>query len=323
MKILAPLRHWTEAAPLRAAGADELYCGLTPPGWEERFGRAWVHRRNPASAGLPSLEDLDRTVAAAGPVPVYVTLNAPSYPEGATPFLLEFARELVGGRGVRGLIVADLGLILALRQAGLAARVHLSSLATCTNPGSAAFFRDLGIARIVLPRHLSLAEIAACAAAGVELEAFLLNDGCVFEEGLCATTHAFGPFCLGDGEGAEHLGPGVRERYAFWKWTLNNCGCQTNRGFQLGPCGLCALPRLRDAGVASLKVVGREASLARKESSVRLAHEARRLAAAGAGPERIREAVVALRGASELCRGAHLCYYPDVWAAPGPEAVAC
>ncbi len=47
VKVLAPLSSPDEVAPLIAAGADELYCGITPPGWAEAFGGAWVHRRNP------------------------------------------------------------------------------------------------------------------------------------------------------------------------------------------------------------------------------------------------------------------------------------
>ena len=53
MKILAPLRDAAEVQPLLAAGADEFYCGLTPPGWEERFGNAWANRRNARSAARP------------------------------------------------------------------------------------------------------------------------------------------------------------------------------------------------------------------------------------------------------------------------------
>ncbi|MBI5443495.1 MAG: U32 family peptidase [Deltaproteobacteria bacterium] len=316
MKILAPLRHSSEVGPLGAAGADEFYCGLTPPGWAERFGAAWVHRRNPFSAGVPGLEDLREAVRSAGPLPVYVTVNAPSYPEGSVPFLVEFAGTLLPETGVAGLIVADLDLLLALAEAGLGARLHLSSLAACTNGSAAAFFREVGISRVILPRHLTLAEIEAIVASapGLETEVFLLNDGCVFEEGLCATTHGAGPFCVDDAEGNEALPPALRERYAFWKWTLDNCGCRTSLGYQLGPCGLCALPRFLELGVTSLKVVGREASLARKVGSVRLAAAARRLALAGKGPEAIRDAVVELRGAANLCEGALLCYYPDVWA---------
>jgi hypothetical protein len=164
---------------------------------------------------------------------------------------------------------------------------------------------------------MTLREIEATAIAGLEWEVFALNDGCAFEEGTCATTHAFGPYCIDDRLGGRH--GRLDERYEFWKWTLNNCGCQTSRGYMLGPCGLCALPRLARIGVASLKVVGREASLARKAASVHLAAVALGLAASSASPEAIRDAIVSLRGAPELCRDAHLCYYPDVWAAGVPE----
>lgn len=315
VKILAPLRDSSEVLPLIEAGADEFYCGLTPSGWSSAFGATWVHRRNPGSTDVPDLEDLRRIVALAGSRPVYATLNALSYPAGAVSRLVDFGRRLVDDVGVAALIVAEWELLLALCDAGLAPRVHISSLASCRNPGAAAFYRDLGVARVILPRHLTLQEIEETAIARLEFEVFVLNDGCVFEEGICATTHAYGPYCLGD-----HLGgrrSRLDDRYEFWKWTLNNCGCQTNRGYTLGPCGLCALPRLARAGVASLKVVGREASLARKVASVRLTAVALQLAGNGAAPEVIRATVVSLRGAPELCQDARLCYYPDVWVAAG------
>lgn len=317
MKILAPLRNSEEVLPLIAAGAHEFYCGLTPPGWEEAFGQASVHRRSAKATGVPGVDDLRRIVALAAGRPVFATFNAPSYPTGAVPRLVEFGRMLVDDVGVAALIVAEFELLLALREAGLAPRVHVSSLASCRNPGAAAFYRDLGVARVILPRHMTLREIEETAITGLEWEVFALNDGCAFEEGTCATTHAFRPYCIDDriDVASGRLG----ERYEFWKWTLNNCGCQTSRGYTLGPCGLCALPRLARLGVASLKVVGREASLARKVASVRLAAVALARAERGLSPEDIRAAVVAERGAPELCEGAHLCYYPDVW---GPQPAA-
>ncbi|NOY43963.1 MAG: U32 family peptidase [Deltaproteobacteria bacterium] len=322
MRILAPIRAPEEVEVLCRAGADEFYCGLTPRFWAERYGSEWVHRRDPRAAGLRDEEALVRVKERAGGRPVYVTLNAPHYPEEAVMPLVAFGRHLVEDLGVDGLIVAETELLLALVEEGLACRVHVSSLATCTNPGAAAFYRDLGVARIVLPRHLTPDEIGEIGRIGVEVEAFVLNDGCVFEEGLCATTHSLGPFCLADGPGTEGLGEAVLEGYEFWKWTLNNCGCRTNRGYPLGPCGLCALPRFREMGISSLKVVGREASLDRKRASVELTALAVGLVRAGAGPRQIREAVVARRGGRSLCQGAHLCYYPQVWTGV-EEAVAC
>ncbi len=313
MKILSPLRSVSEVGPLKTAGADEFYCGLVPPGWKEKFGAAWANRRDPRSAGVLDEDALREIISAAGTAPVYVALNSPHYPPGAVQMLAEYGSRLLQDMGVRALIVADMDLLLALIERGHAANLHLSSLATSTNAASARFFRALGISRIILPRHLTLAEIESCVIDGMGFEAFLINDGCVFEEGLCATTHDAGTFCMADGEGLTDMPAGILDRYAFWKWVQNNCGCSSSRGFPLGPCALCAIPRLQAAGIGSLKVVGREASLERKFASVKLAAMARDIARDGGGPESIREAIIAVRGAASLCEQTHACYYPDLW----------
>lgn len=312
MKILAPLRTPEEVGPLLAAGADEFFCGLTPPDWTERFGRTWANRRAPQSAGVRDLEDFARIVSLADGKEVHVALNAPFYPSGGVEVMATFGMRLLE-LGAAALIVADLDLLLTLAAAGHGPRLHLSSLATCINPAAATFYRELDVARIILPRHLTLAEIEATMVSGIEFEVFLLNDGCVFEEGLCATTHAAGPFCAMDGEVTEGIAPETLERYAFWKWTLNHCGCRTGNGYPMGPCGLCAIPRLLTSGITSLKVVGREASLERKEASVRIAARSLRLAQEGASPEEIRQGVLNLRGLPQMCEERHLCYYPDLW----------
>lgn len=316
MNILAPLRGSTEVGALLEAGADEFFCGVTPPGWEARFGGTWANRRAPLSAGVADLADFERILSSTAGRPVFVALNAPYYPGGAVEMLAGFGTQLLE-MGAAGLIVADTELLLALVDAGHASRLHVSSLATCINAGSAAFYRDLGVSRIILPRHLTLAEIESIVIPGVAFEVFLLNDGCVFEEGLCATTHAAGAFCTLDGDGTEGVSSATLERYAFWKWTLNHCGCRTGNGYPLGPCGLCAIPRLFASGISSLKVVGREASLERKEASVRIAAQSLRLARKGASPEEIRQAVVDLRGWPQMCAERHLCYYPDLWEREG------
>jgi putative protease len=313
MKILAPLRSVSEVGPLQAAGADEFYCGLAPPGWKKKFGSAWPNRRHPDSAGVLNEQALREIIKAAGSMPVHVALNSPHYPPGALEMLAGFGDRLLQDMGVKALIVADMDLLLALLEAGHAAHLHLSSLATSSNAASSRFFKALGISRIILPRHLTLAEIDQCVIDEMEFEAFLMNDGCVFEEGLCATTHDAGTFCLADGDGLKDMPPGLLDRYAFWKWTQNNCGCSTSKGFPLGPCGLCAIPGLQTAGVGSLKVVGREASLERKYASVKLAAMARDIAQNGGSARSIKEATIALRGAASLCHDTHACYYPDVW----------
>ncbi len=319
MKILSPLRAASEVEPLLAAGADEFYCGLEPPDWKAAYGARWSNRRHPDAAGVPGVEALADIILAAGAAPVHVALNSLHYPPGAVTMLAEFGDRLLRDAGVSALIVADMDLMLALVEAGHGGKLHLSSLAAVNNAASCEFFRELGLGRVILPRHLTLTEIERCVVDGLEFEAFLINDGCVFEEGLCATTHAAGTFCLADGGGLKCMPADVLERYDFWKWVQNNCGCATSKGYPLGPCGLCAIPRLQAAGIRCLKVVGREASLERKLASVRLAAVARDIGRNGGQAEHIKEEIIALRGGASLCTDARACYYPDLW--PGQQEV--
>jgi putative protease len=312
MNIVTPLKKSEVVVHLLDAGADEFYCGISPPGWESTFGTAWSSRRSPHSAGVSDIADLEKMLRLSEGKPVFIALNAPFYPHGGVEMLAEFAIFLLQ-LGASGWIVADMELMLELIERGYAAKIHVSSLATCTNRSSMEFFRDLGVSRVILPRHLTVREIEALVVPGLEFEAFMMNDGCVFEEGLCATTHAAGPYCEKDGEGEDGISVETQEKYAFWKWLLNSCGCRTSQTYPMGPCGVCALPRLLNAGVSHFKVVGREASLQRKLASVHLASTALRSARAGATPEEIRQEVIRLRGVGSLCLERHLCYYPDVW----------
>ena len=95
MNILAPLKNSHEIMSLIEAGADEFFCGVTPPEWASRHGSAWINRRAPQSAGVPDLDDFERIVSLAEGRPVYVTLNAPFYPPGGVETLTEFGAELM------------------------------------------------------------------------------------------------------------------------------------------------------------------------------------------------------------------------------------
>jgi putative protease len=330
MKILAPLSAVAEVEPLAKAGAEEFYCGVTPPEWIGAHGAPiWLNRRHPKGANLPSLEALGELVARAGAlgIPVFLTLNAPTYTGEVLPYLMALARTCVEDLGVRALIVSDLSLLFALREAGLAADLHLSSLASCFNREAVAWYQDLGVIRVVLPRQVALPEVRALAIAhpAMELEVFVLNDGCFFEEGFCSTTHHLGPFCMTpwdwrllDAPAARAQRPDVEAWEGHWKdfreflWYTDNCGSSVNpKGLPNGPCALCALHDLVAAGVASAKIVGREASLLRKMASVQLVHAALKRIRAGASKGETNRFAVAARATPEFCRSGYMCYYRD------------
>ncbi len=337
MKITAPIRALEELEMLAAAGAQELYCGIVPEEWTSRYqGAMWLNRRSPNGSGVASWAEMRRLVeeAHARALPVFVTLNAPYYTEAQMPLVLDLARRLSEEAQVDALIVSDINLLVRLSDEQLAARLHVSSVAAMLNSEAVRFLLNFGPSRVILPRSLTLAEIETItreAGRDVEIEVFLLNDGCAFEEGFCATTHhhSVGAFCTSlsgmDAAFEWSRGPlrSRRERwlrhnladYREWVWYVNGNGCgSTPQGLPYGPCGLCAIPDLLRMGVASLKIVGREASPFKKLASVRMARDI--LDRAGAPRLHVIERAMSLRQEPEHCASGYMCYYKVDGAGP-------
>jgi U32 family peptidase len=330
MKILAPIRSYDELEMLVQSGAEELYCGIIPTEWRERYGGAvWFNRRSPRGASVETLQELRRLIDAAHArqVPLFVTLNAPCYSADQLPIVLDCAQHL-NEAGVDALIVSDINLLRQLARRKLSAALHVSSVAATLNCEAIRFLIDLGAQRIILPRSLATSEIADLVAElghQVEFEVFVLNGGCAFEEGFCFTSHhhSVGSFCTSLSrmpvtfEGKRPLAPHRLERlrqnfadYQEWIWYLSGNGCSaTPKGLPYGPCGLCAIPHFAEMGVASLKIVGREASAARKMFSVRMVADIVRQVRAHKPPKCVQERARSLREAPEHCDSGYMCYY--------------
>lgn len=334
MKILAPLNSPAETEMLLANGAEELYCGLVPEEWVARYtGAIWLNRRSPAGGNLRTFSDLARVVQQAhgSSVPVFVTLNAQSYTAEQLPLVLDLARRYVEDAGVDALIVSDPALILELAEQDLPCALHLSSIAASLNVGAVRFFRSLGVRRVILPRSLTLAEIDRIAAeigSQVELEVFILNDGCIFEEGFCLTTHhrSVGAFCVGlarmDSQSFKlsdaPWAPGEEEdvnallqdfHHRIDGLTNHACSSQPQTALALAPCGLCAIPAFHRMGISSLKIVGREASSLRKLASLKLVRAVVEKTRAGLPEEAIPSYAQALREGVAPCVPGEMCYY--------------
>ncbi|HEV8147733.1 MAG TPA: U32 family peptidase [Bryobacteraceae bacterium] len=332
MKILAPIRAYDELEMLLESGAEELYCGIVPSEWSDRFnGPVWLNRRSPKGSGVETWEELRRLVdgAHAKQVPVFLTLNGPYYAADQMPLVIELATRLSEEAGVDALIVTDINLLARLSDAKLNAALHVSSVAATLNVDAIRFLLDFGPSRVILPRSVTLGEIDSIVQAvgrDVEIEVFVLNDGCAFEEGFCATTHhhSVGAFCTalsGMDTQFEWNGPRFTARrenwlrrnladYRDWVWYVNGNGCgATPKGLPYGPCGLCAIPDLQRIGVASLKIVGREASPFKKLASVRMVRDIVNRTRAGDQKLTVIERAISLRGEPEHCHSGYMCYY--------------
>ena len=332
MKILAPIAAHEELEMLAAAGAEELYCGIVPREWMEKYtGAVWLNRRSPKGGSLETYADLKRLVddAHACKLPVFITLNSPFYTAEQMPLVMELAHKLSEEIGVDALIVTDINLLSRLGEAKLTCDLHVSSVAATLNTEAVRFLLNFGVSRVILPRSLTLAEIETITREvrdEVEIEVFMLNDGCAFEEGFCATTHhhTVGAFCTSLSEmdvRFEWVGKTFSNRrhnwlrrnltdYREWVWYLNGNGCgATAKGLPYGPCGLCAIPDLQRIGVESLKIVGREAAAFKKMASVRMVRDIVERARAGVPKLHVIERAKSLRESPEHCASGFMCYY--------------
>ncbi|MHA1597486.1 MAG: ubiquinone anaerobic biosynthesis protein UbiU [Alphaproteobacteria bacterium] len=90
--------------------------------------------------------------------------------------------------GVDAIILADIGLLDYATRKHPDLRRHLSVQASASNPEAIRFYRDaFDVKRVVLPRVLSVAEIAALNEdIDVETEVFVFGGLCVMAEGRCA-----------------------------------------------------------------------------------------------------------------------------------------
>ena len=332
MKVLAPISSQDELEMLHAAGAEELYCGIVPREWMEKYtGAIWLNRRSPKGGSLESYADLKRLVDDAHTLnlPVFITLNSPYYTAEQMPMVMELARRLSDEVGVDALIVTDINLLLRLSEAKLAAQLHVSSVAATLNTEAIRFLLNFGPSRIILPRSLRIAEIETIVndvRDQVEIEVFMLNDGCAFEEGFCSTTHhhTVGAFCTSLSEmdtTFEWAGPRFTSRrenwlrrnlsdYREWVWYVNGNGCGvTAKGLPYGPCGLCAIPDFQRIGVESLKIVGREASPFKKMASVKMVRDIVDRTRACVPKLHVIERAKSLRESPEHCASGFMCYY--------------
>jgi O2-independent ubiquinone biosynthesis protein UbiU len=268
------------------AGADAVYCGFSDatnarnfPGLnfsrpELRDGIAYAHRRS---------------------VRVLVAIN--TFPAAGAETVWHRAVDDAVVAGADALILADIGLLDYAARTHPEQRLHLSVQAAASNPDAiGVYVRHFGIRRVVLPRVLTVQEIATISRAiDCETEVFIFGGLCVMAEGRCSlSSHVTGqsPNMNGVCSPASHvtyrnhngtmissLGGFTINRFAEGEAAAYPTLCKgrfkTSHGtgylFE-DPVSLNAaeiLPALRDAGVAALKIEGRQRGRAYVENVVR------------------------------------------------------
>ncbi len=116
---------------------------------------------------------------------VFIAINTYPQPRGWPTWqrAIDTAAEL----GIDALIIADLGVLDYAADRWPELRLHLSVQASATNHEAITFYQEhFGIKRVVLPRVLSLAQIKTVAAKSpVPIEVFGFGSLCIMAEGRC------------------------------------------------------------------------------------------------------------------------------------------
>ncbi len=158
------------------AGADAVYMGL----------RDATNARNFAGLNFDEAATRDAIAYAHGRGrKVFMALNTFADARDPSPWMrnVDTAAEL----GVDALILADLASMRYAARTHPTLRLHLSVQASATNHEAIEFYRErYGIQRAVLPRVLTLSQVAALIRnTTVQIEVFGFGSLCVMVEGRC------------------------------------------------------------------------------------------------------------------------------------------
>jgi collagenase-like PrtC family protease len=160
-----------------AAGADAIYCGF----------RDETNARNFPGLNFDRAE-LRAAIALANERQVKVLVAVNTYPQAGNPGPWHSAIDDAAAAGAWAVIVADMGLAAYVARHHPQLRLHLSVQAAASTPDAIRYYCEaFGVKRVVLPRVLTIPQIAAInSAVECETEVFAYGGLCVMAEGRCA-----------------------------------------------------------------------------------------------------------------------------------------
>jgi collagenase-like PrtC family protease len=162
------------------AGADAVYCGLQNE----------TNARNFPGLNFTPAE-LEQSLAYAHARGAKVLLAVNTFPPAGRFALWREAIDFAAGAGVDAVIVADMGVADYAAQTHPDLRLHLSVQAGASSPEAIRFYcTTFNVRRVVLPRMLTVAEIAALhRQIPCEIEAFIFGNIGMMAEGRCSLTN--------------------------------------------------------------------------------------------------------------------------------------
>lgn len=278
MKIVAGMGSIDDYIKLVKAGADEVFCGFVPYEWNKVYGSLFPLNRREVlyyNIQIGSLEDmkiLKKMVDVYG-VPVSITFNYLYYLEEQYEVIVNIMNDLIK-IGFDEFIIADIALVIYLKEKNIKCKIHLSGECAEINSLSIDFFNKLNISRYIFHRKNTIKDMKLCIknnlVENLQYEAFILNEMCHYSGAFCSSLHCDEmihlckiPYDLVKINNKAISFPEVDKKIEDYYEQLENEDFNFEKenevSYMLGStgCGICALRKLKKAGVTHLKVVGR------------------------------------------------------------------
>jgi U32 family peptidase len=242
-ELLAPAGSLDAVRAAVANGADAVYLGV------EKFNA----RDDDAQLSFEDLEQACRLAHARG-ARIYLTLNVLLKPAELRDALLHLGECI--DRGIDAVLVQDVGAIRLIQQVYPSLEIHGSTQLTVHDAAGARLLQQMGVARVVLARENSLADIGAIRAAvpALGLETFVHGALCIAYSGQCFMSGMISERSANRGACAQSC----RKDYVL---TDASTQAELDRGFLISAKDLGAwehLAAIAEAGVGCLKIEGRK-----------------------------------------------------------------
>ena len=241
IELLAPAGDLERAKIAILYGADAVYLG----------GRKFSLRARASNFDIEEIKEAVEFASAHGSK-IYVTTNIIAHNNDLSGFE-DYVKELES-IGVSAIITADIGLMNRALKVLTKMEVHASTQLSISNIEAINFFADLGCPRVVLARECTMNQIEdLCKESPVEIEAFVHGAMCSSYSGKCVLSN----YMTNRDDNRGGCAQSCRWLYETYdkNKNKNNDNLLTFSSKDLQ--ALRYLPRMIDAGVASLKVEGR------------------------------------------------------------------
>ncbi len=248
MKIKCPVNSLKVAKTQIALGATELYLGgssneLANITFGGRGKTTWSG--NNCTVNQEELKEIVSYAHSKG-VEVSYTVNMPIMYQEIVDQYLKYVEEGINA-GVDSIIIGSIESLLLLNKYKYPVKYTASVFTECYNEKFLKWLEEMNVSEVYLPHHLKLKEIEQLSkSTSMDIGVFA-HFGCSNSNGACFLYH----------EAGENINVGLPCRGSYEGYSSSRKLKASNYLDAGTDCSVCSIKQLYDAGVKSLKIVGR------------------------------------------------------------------